>query len=81
MFKDCRRFPLDWRLLTADQKLTRLTLPQANLAIFEADQDSFPDRFFTHDKRWVKNHNTIDAVEEITSKMVELMTGNIMPIC
>ena len=41
------------RLLTPDQKLTRPTLSQAKLAIFEADQASFLDRFLTQDKRWV----------------------------
>ena len=41
------------RLLTPDQKLTRPTLSQAKLAIFEADQASFLDRFLTQDERWV----------------------------
>lgn len=41
------------RLLTPDQKLTRLSLSQANLAIFEADQDGFLDRFVTQDVCWV----------------------------
>ena len=41
------------RLLTPDQKLTRLTLSQENIAIFEADQASFIDRFLTQDECWV----------------------------
>ena len=41
------------RLLTPDRKLTRLTLSQANLAIFEADQASFLDSFLTQDEYWV----------------------------
>ena len=37
------------RLLTPDQKLTRLVMSEANLARFEAD----PDRFLTQDECWV----------------------------
>ena len=33
------------RLLTSDQKLTRLTLTPANMAIFKADKASFLGRF------------------------------------
>ena len=40
-------------LLTPDKKLTRLTLSQANLFIFEADQASFLDRFLTQDECWI----------------------------
>ena len=41
------------RLLTPDQKLTRLILSHANLAVFEADQASFLDCFLTQDECWV----------------------------
>ena len=56
-----RRVP---RLFTPDQKLTRLILSQANLAIFEADQARFPDRFLTHNECWVHTSQT-----EITSQI------------
>ena len=41
------------RLLTPDQKHTWLVMSQANLAVFEADPDSFLERFFTQDECWV----------------------------
>ena len=42
------------RLLTPDQKLTRLIMSEANLARFEAaDPDRFVERFLTQDKCWV----------------------------
>ena len=55
-----RRVP---RLFMPDQKLTRLILSQTNLAIFEADQARFPDRFLTHDECWVHT-----SQKEITSQ-------------
>ena len=41
------------RLLTPDQKLTRLVMSKANLARFEADPDRFVERFLTQDECWV----------------------------
>ena len=41
------------RLLTPDQKLTRLVMSEANLARFEADPDRFFERFLTQDECWV----------------------------
>ena len=41
------------RLLTPDQKLTRLVMSETNLARFEADPDCFVERFFTQDECWV----------------------------
>ena len=41
------------RLLTPDQKLTRLVMSEANLARFEADSHRFVERFFTQDECWV----------------------------
>ena len=41
------------RLLTPDQKLTRLVMLKANLARFEADPDRFVERFLTQDECWV----------------------------
>ena len=41
------------QLLTFDQKLTRLVMSEANLAIFEADPGRFVERFLTKDKCWV----------------------------
>ena len=41
------------RLLTPDQKHTRLAMSQANLALFEADPASFLERFITQDECWV----------------------------
>ena len=41
------------RLLTPDQKLTRLVMSEANLARFAADPDRFVERFLTQDKCWV----------------------------
>ena len=41
------------RLLTPDQKLTRLVMSEANLARFEADPDRFVERFLTQDECWV----------------------------
>ena len=42
------------QLLTPDQKLTRLTMLQANLAFFFlADQASILDHFLTQDECWV----------------------------
>ena len=38
------------RLLTSDQKLTRLVMSEANLARFEADPDRFVERFLTQDE-------------------------------
>ena len=38
------------RLLTPDQKLTRLVMSEANLARFEADPDRFVERFLTQDE-------------------------------
>ena len=40
------------RLLTPDQKLTRLVMSEANLARFEADPDRIVKRFLTKDKCW-----------------------------
>ena len=40
------------RLLTSDQKLTRLVMSEANLARFEADSDRFIERFLTQDESW-----------------------------
>ena len=41
------------RLLTPDQKLTRLVMSEASLARFEADPDRFVERFLTQDECWV----------------------------
>lgn len=41
------------RLLTPDQKHTRLVMSQANLVLLEADPDSFLERFLTQDECWV----------------------------
>ena len=41
------------RLLTPDQKLTRLVMSEANLARFEVDPDRFVERFLTQDELWV----------------------------
>ncbi|XP_076044679.1 histone-lysine N-methyltransferase SETMAR-like [Oratosquilla oratoria] len=41
------------RLLTSDQKHTRMVVPQANLAHFETDPVSFRERFLTQDECWV----------------------------
>ena len=41
------------RLLTPDQKLTRLVISKANLARFEADPDCFVERFLTQEEGWV----------------------------
>ena len=41
------------RLLTPDQKLTRLVMSEANLARFEADPDRFVECFLTQDECWV----------------------------
>ncbi|XP_030588657.1 histone-lysine N-methyltransferase SETMAR-like [Archocentrus centrarchus] len=41
------------RLLTPDQKRTRLVTSQANLALFEANPDDFLERFLTQDECWV----------------------------
>ena len=41
------------RLLTPDQKLTRLVMSEANLARFEADPDRFVECFLTQDESWV----------------------------
>ena len=41
------------RLLTRDQKLTRLIMSEANMARFEADTDCFVERFLTQDECWV----------------------------
>ena len=41
------------RLLTPDQKLTRLVMSEANLARFEVDPDRFVERFLTQDECWV----------------------------
>ena len=40
-------------LLTPDQKHTRLVVLQAYLAVFEADPDSFLERFLTQNECWV----------------------------
>ena len=40
-------------LLTPDQKLTRLVVSQANLAMCKTDPDGFVERFLTQDARWV----------------------------
>ena len=37
------------RLLTSDQKCTRLVMPGANSEMFEADLESFVERFLTQD--------------------------------
>ena len=46
---------LTWvsRLLTPNQKLTRLVTSEANLARFEADPDRFVERFLTLDECWI----------------------------
>ena len=41
------------RLLTPDQKRTRLGMSRENLEIFEADPDDFTERFMTMDECWV----------------------------
>lgn len=41
------------RLLTPDQKQTRLVMSLANLALFEADPITFLERFVTQDECWV----------------------------
>ena len=41
------------RLLTPDQKLTRLVMSKANLARFEADPDRFIERFLIQDECWI----------------------------
>ena len=46
------------RLLTPDQKLTRLVMSEANLAKFEADPDRFVEHFLTQDKCWVHHFET-----------------------
>ena len=43
------------RNLASDQKLTRLVMLEANLAMFEADSDSFPKRFITRDECCVQH--------------------------
>ena len=40
-------------LLTPDQKHTRPVMSQANLAVFDADPDSFRERFLTQDECWI----------------------------
>ena len=40
------------RLLTPNQKLTRLVMLEANLATFEADLDRFVEHFLTQDECW-----------------------------
>ena len=40
------------RLLTPDQKLTRLVTSEANLARFAADPDRFVEHFLTQDECW-----------------------------
>eukprot|EP00106_Octopus_bimaculoides_P022919 XP_014790361.1 PREDICTED: histone-lysine N-methyltransferase SETMAR-like [Octopus bimaculoides] len=41
------------RLLTPDQKHTRLVMSQANLTLFEANPGGFLERFLTQDECWV----------------------------
>lgn len=41
------------RLLTPDQKRTRLDMSRENLELFEADPDGFIERFLTMDECWV----------------------------
>ncbi|XP_076029120.1 histone-lysine N-methyltransferase SETMAR-like [Oratosquilla oratoria] len=41
------------RLLTSDQKHTRIVMSHANLTLFEADRVSFLERFLTQEERWV----------------------------
>ena len=40
------------RLLTPDQKLTRVTMSRDNLALFEADPAKFMERFLTQNECW-----------------------------
>lgn len=46
------------RILTSDQKHTRLVMSQENLAPFEADPASFLERFLTQDECWVQHFET-----------------------
>ena len=39
--------------LTPDQKLTRLVMTKAHLAMFKADPDGFVERFLTQNECWV----------------------------
>ena len=41
------------RLLTSDQKLTRLVMSETNLAMFEAHPQGFVERFLIQDEYWV----------------------------
>ena len=41
------------RLLTEDQKKTRVQMSRQNLALYEADEDTFLARFVTMDETWV----------------------------
>ena len=46
------------RLLTPDQKLTRLVMSETNLVRFEADPDRFVKRFLTQDECWVHHFDS-----------------------
>ena len=52
------------RLLTPDQKLTRLVMSETNLARLEADPDRFVKRFLTQDECWV-HHNFVGSITSI----------------
>ncbi|XP_076065286.1 protein GVQW3-like [Oratosquilla oratoria] len=41
------------RLLTSDQKYTRLVMSEVNLTLFEVDPVSFLERFFAQDECWI----------------------------
>ena len=50
----CRKYKLNEpQLLTSDQKLSRLIMSEAMLAMFEADPDGSVKHFLTQDKCWV----------------------------
>ena len=57
------------RLLTPDQKFTRLVMSEVNLARFEANPDRLVERFLTQDECWVHHfepdQKAIHAVEAL----------------
>ena len=60
-----RKLSARWvtRLLTDDQKHTRLTLLRTNLSLFEEDPANFLKRFVTMDETWV-HHFTAEAKQQ-----------------
>ncbi|CAI9733412.1 Hypothetical predicted protein [Octopus vulgaris] len=65
------------RLLTSDQKDTRLITSRENLALFEADPADFLERFLTQGECWV--HHFEPETKELTSPPAPKKAKNISP--